>query len=287
MPEEVKKEFVENVWPEVFASRQTRRILSWPVVGVESHQVNGAKVSCMVVMKERVKGIIPLPESGVDPAETVGLTKARLQSYIGQNVSFIVIGIDKENDLFTASRLEALKVLQAELWPELKEGMVKTATVRRIVRRARDDGSVIELGAVVDIGGIEAFLPIHELSHGWVEEVIDLFQPGDVFDVRVKKVDREAKKVTVSLKDMIPDPWPDAARRYTRGGSYGGVVSGVVNYGVFVDLEPGVDALCPHPKAGMVKKGDMVVMVVAKVDAEKHQIRGVITKVLRRSQHYA
>ncbi|MDN5375464.1 MAG: small subunit ribosomal protein [Thermacetogenium sp.] len=281
--EEVKKEFVENYWPEVYASRQNRTILTWPVIGVEVHSHNNGKIPCMVVGKDRIKGIIPLPESGVEPAASAALTRARLQSYIGQNVSFIVIGIDRENDLFMGSRAEALKVLQAELWPELKENAVKTATVRRIIRRPRNDGSVTELGAVVDLGGIEAFLPIYELSHGWVDDVLNLIQVGDVFDVKIIKVDREAKRVTVSLKDMIPDPWPDAARRYTKGGSYKGKVSGVVDYGVFINLEPGVDALCPHPKAGRVKKGDEVVMLVGKVSPEKRQIRGVIIRVLRRA----
>jgi small subunit ribosomal protein S1 len=282
--EEAKKEFLENVWPEVYASRQNRSILTWMVNGVEEHSDgNGTdKVLCMVVTKDRVKGIIPLPETGVEPAANKRFTRTRLQSYIGQQVAFVVIGIDKENEIFVGSRTEALKRLQAEIWPDLEEGDVKTATVRRIIRKPRKNGSVADIGAIVDLGGVEALLPVQELSHGWVEEIIDLIQPNDVLDVKIKRINRETRRVTVSVKDMLPNPWPDAARRYVAKGIYGGIVSGVANYGVFVSLEPGVDALCNHPKAGLVKKGDVVAIFVNEVNPAKQQIRGSISRVLRR-----
>jgi len=134
------KEFHVDVWPEVYASRQTRSVLRWPVVAVEEHEVRlkgedgeprTEKVLCLAVMKHGVKGIIPLHESGVNPAENRRLTRARLMRFLGQEVDFIVTAIDAQGGVFMASRKAALERLAAATWAELAPGARAEAVARR------------------------------------------------------------------------------------------------------------------------------------------------------------
>jgi small subunit ribosomal protein S1 len=288
-----KKQFHTDAWPEVYASRQTGMILRWPAVAVEEHHLrvkneNGdtatEKVLCLAVARDGVKGIIPLPETGVE-ADRKFVARARLVQLLGQEVPFVVVGIDADAETFTGSRKQALEIMSRETWASLKPGVVKTAVARRPVRRRLDDGSVKPLGFIVDLDGVEALLPVWELSHGWVDEMQDFVQPGDVFDVKVLAVDKDRNRVTVSVKELVPNPWPGAAKKYVPGGYYAGTVTGVARYGVFVSLpDPGVDALCRHMKGEIPKKGDLVLVVVTEVAPrdESGQVRGRVLRILRR-----
>lgn len=279
-----KIELFEDFWQEIYASRQNNSIIYWPATGVEdfSDGKSEGKMPCLVVSKGRIKGIVPLTETGVAPAETKLLTRHRLMTLVGQEVAVIVRGINTEEGIFVASRKDALEKLQATMWPKLTEGAVVEAVAQRVVRRLRQDSSLRETGVVVDIGGVEGFLPIQEITYGWVDEILDRIQPGDKFDAKVLVADREKNKLIVSTKALIPNPWPEAAKRFCRGGGYDSIVTGVVPYGIFTRLEDGVDALCKHLKSGSVKKGDRVITQVIAVDPEKQQIRGVIARVIRR-----
>lgn len=278
-----QKEFFHDVWPEVFASRQNRTILKWPVTGVEEVNLrsgengeNSKKIPCLVVSKERVKGLIPLQEAGIKIDEKKTVNRARMIKYLGQDVAFVVIGIDRERDLFIASRRAALEQLKARTWPNLQEGMVVKAVARKIYNN----------NVVVEFDGIEANLPVWEISHGWVDEIFDIIQPGDEFDVKIIELDSENEKVTVSIKALIPNPWPDAAKRYQKRGVYQGTVTGVTRYGVFVALEPGVNALCKHLRTNkyQVQKGDIVAIQVIRINPDEGKINGQVMRLIRRNK---
>jgi ribosomal protein S1 len=244
-------------------------------VGVESVALNGAeKVPCLVVMKGGVKGLIPLPEAGVPFDGDRGAQIRWLRSLLGQEVEFVVTRIDFDGGVFTASRKEVVERRAAALWPKLEVGQVHKAVVRRVL------GGY----SFVDLGGVEALLPAGELSYGWVGEVRDLIQPGQELDVKIVSLDRENKRIVVSVKALVPNPWPGCARRYVKGGVYSGTVVGVQRYGVFVNLEPGVDALCTHMKYGFPERGDLVRLVVTRVDVleEGGRISGRLLGVIRR-----
>ena len=129
-----------------------------------------------------------------------------------------------------------------------------------------------------DIGGIEIKIPIEDMSHGWIDDLVEDVKVGDHLKVKVLEIDEENKKAKVSAKAAQPNPWTDCAGRYQEGSEYVGKVSG--EYGVFVNLEPDVDSLAPHLKFENVKKGDRVLVRVLRVDPKKEQIRSRITRVL-------
>ena len=272
-----KKEFFTNVWPEVYSSRQNRIALKWPVIGIEEHVLRfrgeeKEKVLCLVVGKERVKGLIPFQESGVDPGPNKHATRNRLLGLLGQELDFVVTNIDIDNEQFLASRKAALERLTSRTWSDLKEGDVRTCIARRV-------GRVV----VVEVGGVEGILPASEISYGWVDEILDVMQPGETFDVKIKELDREKQRLIVSIKDLIPNPWPDAARRYAKNAFYKGVVTGVTNFGIFVALEPGVNALLRHFRSEIPRKGDEIAFVINSIDTKVGKIRGTPIRVLRRA----
>lgn len=286
-----KKEFFANVWPEVYSSRQNKSPLKWPVIGVEEHvprqskkdkedkEGKDNKVLCLVVGKERVKGLIPLGESGVDPGPSKTMTRSRLLGLLGQELDFIVTHIDTDGEIFLASRKAALERLSGRTWSALKEGEIRTCIARRVHRG----------GVVVEIDGVEGLLPASEISYGWVDEILDVVQPGETFDVKIKELDSEKEKLVVSVKDTVPNPWPDAARRYAAKSYYRGFVTGVTNYGIFVMLEPGVNALLRHFRSGVPRKGDEIAFVINNIDLKLNngqavgRVRGTPVRVLRRT----
>lgn len=279
--ETTHKEFLRDVWPQVYGSRQNRSILRWPATGVEEQTYHGKegkeKILCLVVAQERVKGIIPLSETGIKISDTKAVNRGRLLKYIGQEVPFIVIGIDVENERFIASRKAALERLAAQAWPTLSVGMTVEAVASR----------VYENSVIVEFNGIEAYLPIYEISHGWVDEIFDIIQPGDTFKVKITELDQENERVVVSIKELIPNPWPEASKRYEKNGFYRGTVTGTTRYGVFVELEPGVNALCRHLKTDRfkVKRGDTVAIQVNKITMEKGigKIGGTVIRLVRKN----
>jgi ribosomal protein S1 len=108
----------------------------------------------------------------------------------------------------------------------------------------------------------------------------DAIQPGDHIRVKVVELDKENQKVSVSKKAAEASPWPDCTRRFAEGAEYVGRVSGVAEYGVFVNLEPGVDALVPHMRFQEVKRGGRVVIRIRKIDVKRQRIHGRIVKKL-------
>ncbi len=212
MPEDRAQ--VEQAMIDVYASRQNRDILQWRVAGVEDYAAGpDNKVPCLVVMKNGVKGIIPFTESGIEFRENISryMIKRLLSNLISQDVNFIVTQIDKEESMFIGSIKDARQKLELTTGPHLKENAMVKAVARRIVRRPREDGSLADMGVEVEIDGVDAFLPITEISYGWVNEIVDVIQPGDPLQVRILTIDRETKRIVVSLKAVIKNPWPDAA----------------------------------------------------------------------------
>lgn len=182
----MKKDFATSSWPEVHASKQASMILKWPVQMVETHKMSGQEVLCLCVMKQSVKGIIPMPESGIEPSEEFHVTRSKFNAYLGTDIHFVVTNIDTKGDKFIASRRIAINRLTKKL--KLRPGDVREA----VALRELFHGSII-----VDIAGIEALLPISEISHAWVEETAKFIQPGDTFDVKVLSI--EDKQVNAPI----------------------------------------------------------------------------------------
>jgi small subunit ribosomal protein S1 len=260
-----KKVFTADYWQDLYAARQNGTVLQRMASAIEDHKVGKETVPCLIVSFGHIKGIMPLPKSGFT-------NRAQLRGMIGQQVAFKVVTILRDANVVELDRVQALELMANVTWEKLKEGTVRTAVARKIQSKT----------ALVDIGGITAELSAGQLSWGFVNDVHDYLQVGDNFDVKIMKVDKENKKIEISVRELIAKPWPDCATRYAAGGQYLATVSGVVEYGVFCNLEPGVDALTQHLKMGynQVKVGDKVIITIHRVDPKKEQIKAKILRLL-------
>ena len=146
---------------------------------------------------------------------------------------------------------------QAEPPPRQRGGEPARAAGRRAARQARavdgnaDEGQIVhghvknvtEYGAFVDLGGIDGLLHLTDLSWGRVKHPSDIVKPEQEVDVIILKFDKEKQRVSLGMKQLMADPWVGAAEKYPAGGKVKGKIVGVVDYGVFVELEQGIEGL--------------------------------------------
>ncbi len=256
-----KKTFEADPWPVLYAAYQNGLIMQHEVTGLEKHRIGDKETPCWVLMfGGLVKGLVPFGESGLEK-------EIHLNSYIGKVIAFRVKGIDRENNLAVLSRKEALEKMAGKTWKEIGKGKRVTATAR----------AVLSYGAYLDIGGVTAWLPAREMSWGYVADARQKIKPGDSFDVEIQEINEETGRVTVSLRALLPDPWAVVPLKYRQFGKYVGTVTGWTEYGIFVNLEEGVDALAPRPLF-VPGIGERVVVIIKKIDSEKRRIKCAIVK---------
>ncbi len=167
---------------------------------------------------------------------------------------------------------EELHAKRAQLMETLSEGQVVHGHVK----------NVTEYGAFVDLGGIDGLLHLTDLSWGRVKHPSDVVKPEQEVDVIILKFDKEKQRVSLGMKQLMADPWVGAAEKYPAGGKVKGKVVGVVDYGVFVELEQGIEGLVhvsemswnkkiQHPSK-VAKVGDEVDVVVLDIKPSDRRV---------------
>ena len=139
---------------------------------------------------------------------------------------------------------EELHAKRAALMETLSEGQIVHGHVK----------NVTEYGAFVDLGGIDGLLHLTDLSWGRVKHPSDVVKPEQELDVIILKFDKEKQRISLGLKQLAPDPWVNAAEKYPAGGKVRGKIVGVVDYGVFVELEQGIEGLVHVTELSWSKK---------------------------------
>ena len=189
-----------------------------------SQVVNGGL--CVVVEEVRIF----IPVSLVSDAYEKDLTK-----YEGQEIEFIIKEYNPKKRRYIGDRKTLIAETKAkqleELLARIKEGDIVEGTVK----------NVTDFGAFIDLGGADGLLHISEMSWGRVEHPKKVFKVGDVVKVLVKEIN--GTKIALSLKFDDQNPWKDAATKYAVGNVVTGKVARMTDFGAFVELENGVDAL--------------------------------------------
>jgi len=160
-----------------------------------------------------------------------------LDNLLGQEIQVRITKLNRRRGNVVVSRRalleEELHTKRAALMETLTEGQVVHGHVK----------NVTEYGAFVDLGGIDGLLHLTDLSWGRVKHPSDIVKPEQELDVIILKFDKEKQRVSLGLKQLSPDPWVNAAEKYPAGGKVHGKIVGVVDYGVFVELEQGIEGL--------------------------------------------
>jgi small subunit ribosomal protein S1 len=228
----------------------------------------------------RIKGGLKVEIGNVKaflPASQVELRPVQnFDRYIGKTLDMKVIKLSKRRRNIVLSRrviledeLEAKrKATLSTLEPEqTREGIVKNIT---------------QFGAFIDLGGVDGLLHKSDMSWGRVNHPSEVVSVGDKVEVMVLSVDAEAGKISLGMKQKTPDPWLSVEEKYPVGSTVSGKVVNIVDYGAFVELEPGVEGLVhvsemswtrrvPHPSK-LLRKADIIQARVLDADASKQKI---------------
>lgn len=177
-----------------------------------------------------IRGFIP--SSQVQEKET--------RYVVGDKIEVKILSLDEEQNNLVLSN----KKVYSDSLESAKKVVFSQVEVGQIVK-----GKVVRIasfGAFVDIGGVDCLLPLSQISWKWVEHPTDLLKIGETIDVAIFDVDKEKQRITLSLKNVTDDPWVEVAKELKEGDVREGVVTRLKNFGAFVEVYPGVEALLPH-----------------------------------------
>lgn len=228
----------------------------------------------------RIKGGYTVDLGGVEaflPGSHVDLRPVPdMDALVNQEFEFRVLKINRRRSNVIVSRRVLLEerrdAMRKDLLKTLAEGQTVTGKVKNIT----------EYGVFVDLGGLDGLMHITDMSWKRIKHPKELVQLGDELQLKVLSFDEEKQKVSLGMKQLIPDPWEKIEEKYPENTRLSGKVTNLVDYGAFVELEPGVEGLVHisemswtrklrHPSQ-MVHVGDEVEVIVLGVDSEKKRI---------------
>jgi len=159
---------------------------------------------------------------------------------VGDKIELKILSLDEEqNNLVLSNKKvynDSIESAKQIVFNQVEVGQVVKGRVVRIA----------SFGAFVDIGGVDCLLPLSQISWKWVEHPTDLLKIGETIDVSIYDIDHEKQRITLSLKNVTNDPWVEVAKELKEGDTREGVVTRIKNFGAFIEVYPGVEALLPH-----------------------------------------
>ena len=188
-----------------------------------------------------VRAFLPASRSGTRDA-------AEMEKLVGQEITCRITQLDVADENVIVDRRvvleeEALAAGQSQL-AALREGDVMRGTVTRIAT----------FGAFVDLGGVDGLLHVSDMAWSRVANPEDVVQQGQTVEVKVLKIDRETRRISLGLKQLQPEPWDTATERYMAGARVTGRVTRLTDFGAFVELEPGIEGMIHVSEMSWVKK---------------------------------
>jgi small subunit ribosomal protein S1 len=215
-----------------------------------------------------IRGFMPISQIDLYRVENT-------EQFVNQHLRCLVAEVNPEERNLVVSRRALLEKEREEnrekLWQELAEGQVREGIVR----------SVRDFGAFVDLGGVDGLVHISQMSWARVQNAADVVQPGQTVKVVVLKLDREARKVGLGLRQLTASPWDTIDANYPLGSTVKGKVTRLMDFGAFVELEPGIEGLVhisevAHTRVrrpgDIVQVGQEVDVKVLTIDREQQRI---------------
>jgi predicted RNA-binding protein with RPS1 domain len=243
---------------------------------VQEALADGRVVTAMV--SDRVKGglVVDLGIRGFVPASHVGNGKLKnLEKFVGQSIPLKVLEVDRQNRkvvlshrLATEEERERQKV---DTINSLAEGQTRTGTIRRVT----------DYGAFVDLGGIDGLLHVSEMSWTRVKHPSDVVKVGDQVQVMILRLNLDQGRVSLGMRQILPDPWETVGDKYHVGDVVEGEVTRLVPFGAFVLLEGGIEGIIPNSElshrrvnkpADVVEQGQQVQIKVIDVRPEERRL---------------
>jgi small subunit ribosomal protein S1 len=219
-----------------------------------------------------VRAFMPASRSGVRDA-------ADMEKLVGQEIRCRIIKLDVTDEDVVVDRRavaeEEERSAKDKFYSQIKEGETVSGTVRTLT----------DYGAFVDLGGVDALLHVSDIAWGRVNKPADVLSLGQQVEVKVLKIASEGDKrrISVGLKQLQPHPWDAVAQKYAAGDRVRGTVTRLMEFGAFVELEPGIEGLIHisemswskgkiRKASDVVNPGEAVEAVILQVNAPEHRI---------------
>lgn len=234
-------------------------------------RVTGHNKGGLELKIDGIKAFMPISQIALERIE-----EEDMPAFVDQRLRCQVMEVRRNEESLVVSRRMLLKEEAAQaseqMFAELVEGAIVTGTVR----------TIMPYGAFVDIGGVDGLLHVRDMGYARVEKPEDVVSPGQKLELKVLRIDREEKKIALGLKQVMADPWTDAASKWPVDTIVSGRVTRLMDFGAFVELVEGVEGLIPisemsferrinHPKE-VVNENDVVKVRVLSVDIERGRI---------------
>ncbi len=238
-----------------------------PVEGLVKEEIKGG---FEITLGGSVRAFCPYSQMGLRRVEDAGA------EYLGQHLTFLVTKFEENGRNIVVSARAILEAEREEKRAALQETLEEGQTVTGVITSIRD------FGAFVDIGGIDGLVPISEIGWSRIENINDYYSVGQNVSVVIKKLDWDADRISLSIKEALEDPWDAAASKLNVGSILTGTVARLAPFGAFVTLEPGMDGLVHISKLGkgrrihhpreVLEEGQEIEVVVESVDTTEKRI---------------
>ncbi len=251
-----KRVHMAYVWLELEKAKQNDEVIAAPIIQI----VKGG----VIVDISGLQGFVPQGQ----------IYSANSQLSVGDKLELKILTVDKkQNNLILSNK----KVYESSI-EESRKNVLSKIEVGQVVK-----GEVVRItnfGVFVNVDGLDCLLPLSQLSWKWVEHPSDMLSIGQVIDAEIIDIDTEKNRVSLSLKNLEPDPWDNAAKELQEGMDVDGTITRVKNFGAFVEVLKGVEALLPQNcietyqknSSKELKVGDCIKVKIIKFNSKDRRI---------------
>ena len=220
-----------------------------------------------------LRGFVPMSQLiGFSRIHQASERFRRLNAMVDKQIMLKVIEVNRQRRRLILSQRAASKEWRAarrrRLLEELEADQVRTGRISQITN----------FGLFVNLGGLDGLVHVSELSWGRIENPADAYRVGQRIKVKVLNVDRERQRIALSIKSLTPDPWDSVPERYKVGDLIEGQVNQIADFGVFVELEPGVEGLLHNSELATPEQleelaiGSRELMKIIRIEPERRRI---------------
>ncbi len=236
-----------------------------PVEGIVEKEIKGG----FEIKVGDTRAFCPYSQLGLKRIENTEL-------FIGEHLTFKILEYSENGRNILVSNRVIIEEEQKKQIEILKKTLHEKMVIKGTIK------SIQDFGAFIDISGVQALLPISEISRGRVDDIHKALSVGQEIEASIIKLDWGKKRITLSMKALLSDPWEEAHLKYKSGSKHKGSVVRITDFGAFVSLEPGLDGLIhitdlkgdardnnPHD---LLKKGQNLTVQINSIDIEKRRI---------------
>ena len=269
----------QQEWSAIYASYRSKSILSGTVIGADQNKLDIKNrdtgkterkiMNSLIVIDYRVKVLIPESEMWAPGEERPDYV---LQNMVGGKIDYVILEIDREGECAIGSRRMALAA-KRHFFANTRLGHKEGDHLKC---------NVLAVGAkrcLVECGGYDMRLSQRDLSYTAVPDLREKYRPGQELDCILKSFDKEANRINISVKEVLPNPFIGADKRHPVGSRRQAVISGKYGGGVFCTLSDEITCLCLYSTRhddGNFSIGDNVIIVIRQYDYARQLIYGRI-----------